>query len=141
MVLIGQGAERLNQRHWKELARMGGHFLDSIQGLTTLKLFNASRRETQVIARISDDYRISAMGVLRVAFLSSAVLELFASLGIALVAVFIGFRLYGADLPIPGWTALPEIGFLQGSSSCSWPRSSISPCATWRPIITVAWRP
>lgn len=109
MLLIGQGTERLNRRHWKDLARMSGHFLDNIQGLATLKLFNASRRETRTIARVCDDYRRSAMGVLRVAFLSSAVLELFASLGIALTAVFIGFRLYGTDLPF-----LPQIGFLQG---------------------------
>jgi ATP-binding cassette subfamily C protein CydD len=114
MLLIGKSAEHLNQRHWQELARMGGHFLDTIQGLTTLKLFNASRREAQVIARISDDYRMSAMRVLRVAFLSSAVLELFASLGIAIVAVFIGFRLYHLNLPLPDWAALPQIGFLHG---------------------------
>ncbi|WP_295393025.1 thiol reductant ABC exporter subunit CydD [uncultured Thiodictyon sp.] len=114
MLLIGKGAEQINQRHWQELARLGGHFLDTIQGLTTLKLFNASRREAQVIARISDDYRLSAMRVLRVAFLSSAVLELFASMGIALLAVFIGFRLYHLSLPLPDWAALPQLGFLQG---------------------------
>jgi len=114
MLLIGKGAEQINQQHWQALARLGGHFLDTIQGLTTLKLFNASRREAQVIARISDDYRMSAMRVLRVAFLSSAVLELFASLGIAILAVFIGFRLYHLNLPLPDWAPLPAIGFLQG---------------------------
>ncbi len=114
MILIGQGAERLHRAQWRELARMGGHFLDSIQGLATLKLFNASRREAQAIGRVADDYRRSTMKVLRVAFLSSAVLELFSTLGIALVAVLIGFRLYSLDLPIPGWAALPEIGFREG---------------------------
>ena len=114
MLLIGKGAEQINQARWQELARLGGHFLDTIQGLTTLKLFNASRREAQIIARISDDYRMSVMRVLRVAFLSSAVLELFASLGVAIVAVFIGFRLYRLDLPLPAWAALPQIGFLHG---------------------------
>jgi len=75
MILIGKGTERLNKKQWRKLARMSAHFLDMIQGLTTLKLFNASRREAQVIARISDDYRRSTMSVLRVAFLSSLLLE------------------------------------------------------------------
>ena len=114
MILIGSGVERLNQQLWRELARMGAHFLDVIQGITTLKLFNASRREAEVIAKISDDYRASTMRVLRVAFLTSAVLELFATLGIAIIAVFIGFRLYQLDLPIPDLIAPPEISFVTG---------------------------
>jgi len=98
MVLIGAGAERLNQRQWRQLARMSAHFLDVIQGLTTLKLFNASRREARTVARISEDYRRSTMSVLRVAFLSSAVLEFFSTVSIAVVAVLIGFRLLDADM-------------------------------------------
>lgn len=98
MILIGKGTERLNQKQWRELARMSAHFLDVIQGLTTLKLFNASRREAQVIARISDAHRRSAMGVLRVAFLSSLVLEFFATVSIAVVAVLIGFRLLWGEM-------------------------------------------
>ena len=114
MVLIGTGAERLNRRQWRVLARMGGHFLDSLQGLTTLKVFDAAPRETAAIAHTAEGYRQGTLEVLRVAFLSSAVLELFASLGIALVAVFIGFRLYGVHLPLPAWQALPALGFFQG---------------------------
>ncbi|WP_295888501.1 thiol reductant ABC exporter subunit CydD [uncultured Thiohalocapsa sp.] len=114
MILIGQGVAAVNQRQWKQLARMGAHFLDVIQGITTLKLFNASRREAAVIARISEDYRHSTMQVLRLAFLSSAVLEFFATLGIAIVAVFIGFRLYQLDLPIPDLLAPPEVSFFAG---------------------------
>ncbi|QIK37660.1 thiol reductant ABC exporter subunit CydD [Caldichromatium japonicum] len=114
MILIGTGAEARNQRQWRQLARMGAHFLDVIQGLTTLKLFGASKREVGLIAQISDDYRRATMQVLRIAFLSSAVLELFASIGIALVAVFIGFRLYGLALPLPEWIRLPELSYLQG---------------------------
>lgn len=96
MILIGQGAEDLNQRQWRQLARLSARFLDTLQGLTTLKLFNASRREAEVVARLSDDYRKSTMKVLRVAFLSAVVLEFLATLGIAVVAVLIGFRLlYG----------------------------------------------
>lgn len=98
MILIGKGAERLNQRQWKKLARMSAHFLDVIQGLTNLKLFNASRREAAVIARISDDYRRSTMSVLRVAFLSAFALEFFSTVSIAIVAVLIGFRLFWGEL-------------------------------------------
>ncbi len=98
MILIGKGAERLNQRQWRELARMSAHFLDVIQGLTTLKLFNASRREAAVIAAVSDAHRHSTMKVLRVAFLSSLVLEFFATVSIAVVAVLIGFRLLWGEM-------------------------------------------
>ncbi|MGD8618009.1 MAG: thiol reductant ABC exporter subunit CydD [Gammaproteobacteria bacterium] len=94
MILIGKGAEQRNQRQWRQLAWMSAHFLDVIQGLTTLRLFNASRREAQLIARISDEYRRGTMAVLRIAFLSSFVLEFFSTVSIAIVAVLVGFRLY-----------------------------------------------
>lgn len=114
MILIGKGAEALNQRQWRRLARMSAHFLDTIQGLTTLKVFNASRAQSDVIARVSDDYRAATMQVLRVAFLSSAVLEFIASISIAIVAVFVGFRLYGLDLPLPTGLSVPEIDLVAG---------------------------
>ena len=98
MILIGKGAERLNQKQWQKLARLAAHFLDLIQGLTTLKLFNASQREAEVVARISDEYRQSTMAVLRVAFLSSLTLEFFATVSIAVVAVSIGFRLFWGQM-------------------------------------------
>ncbi len=98
MIFIGKGAERLNQRQWRKLARMSAHFLDVIQGLTTLKMFNASRREAEAVGRISEEYRRDTMAVLRVAFLSSLVLEFFATVSIALVAVLIGFRLYWGEM-------------------------------------------
>ncbi|GAA0409486.1 cysteine/glutathione ABC transporter permease/ATP-binding protein CydD [Cocleimonas flava] len=98
MIMIGKGTERLNKKQWRKLARMSAHFLDMIQGLTTLKLFNASRRESQLIARISDDYRKSTMSVLRVAFLSSLLLEFLSTVSIAMVAVLIGFRLMYGEL-------------------------------------------
>jgi ATP-binding cassette subfamily C protein CydD len=98
MILIGKGAERRNQEQWQQLSRMSAHFLDTLQGLTSLKLFNASRREAAMIARISDDYRRSTMSVLRIAFLSSFALEFFSTISIAIVAVLIGFRLYWGEL-------------------------------------------
>jgi len=107
MVLIGKGAEELNQRQWQRLARLSARFLDSLQGLTTLKLFNAARRETAVVARLSEDYRSSTMKVLRVAFLSSLVLEFLSTISIAVVAVLIGFRLlYGHMDFQPGFFVL-----------------------------------
>jgi ATP-binding cassette subfamily C protein CydD len=114
MILIGTRVEAINQHQWQALARMGAHFLDAIQGLTTLKLFNASRREARLIGEISEDYRRRTMEVLRVAFLSSAVLEFFATVGIAIIAVFIGFRLYQLDLPLPDLVSPPELSFLSG---------------------------
>lgn len=98
MILIGKGAEALNQRQWRRLSRLGAHFLDTVQGLTVLKLFNASRREAEVVARLSEEYRKSTMSVLRVAFLSSLALEFLATVSIAMVAVLIGFRLLWGEL-------------------------------------------
>ncbi len=96
MVLIGQAAERLTQRQWIQLSRMSGHFLDVLQGLTTLKLLGRSREQIELIARISDRFRQTTLGVLRVAFLSALVLELVATLSTAIVAVEVGLRLlYG----------------------------------------------
>lgn len=98
MILIGRGAEHKNQQQWQKLARMSSHFLDTIQGLTSLKLFNASRREAAVIAKISDQYRHATLSVLRIAFLSSFALEFFSTISIAIVAVLVGFRLYWGEL-------------------------------------------
>lgn len=98
MILIGKGAERANQRQWRELARMGGHFLDVLQGLTTLKVLNAAGKERRRIREVSEAFRRSTMGVLRIAFLSSAVLEFFAAISIAIIAVLIGFRLLDGEM-------------------------------------------
>ena len=107
-ILVGMGAESVSQRHFQSLARMSAHFLDVLQGLATLKLFDRSREEADAIARVSANYRRRTMSVLRVAFLSSAVIEFFASLSIALVAVYLGmsylgyfnFGLYGQPIAL-----------------------------------------
>jgi ATP-binding cassette, subfamily C, bacterial CydD len=107
-ILVGMGAESVSQRHFQSLARMSAHFLDVLQGLATLKLFDRSREEADAIARVSADYRRRTMSVLYVAFLSSAVIEFFASLSIALVAVYLGmsylgylnFGLYGQPISL-----------------------------------------
>ena len=100
MILLGKAAADANRRQWKLLALLGARFLDSLQGIATLKLFNAGRREAAVVARLSETYRGSTMRVLRVAFLSSVVLEFLATLGIAVVAVLVGFHLFYGKIPL-----------------------------------------
>jgi ATP-binding cassette subfamily C protein CydD len=99
MVLIGDLAEALTRRQWSSLSRMSAHFLDMLQGLTTLKLLGQSRRQIRTIAQISDRFGQTTMGVLRIAFLSALVLEMVATLGTAIVAVQIGLRLLRGQLP------------------------------------------
>ncbi len=99
MVLIGSWAERLTARQWRELSRMGGHFLDVLQGLTTLKLFGRSRAYVEVIREVTERFRDTTLGVLRVAFLSALALELLATISTALVAVGVGLRLLYGHLP------------------------------------------
>ncbi len=93
MWLIGTWAKNLTQKLWQELSSMSSSFLDSLQGLKTLKIFGANRKESENVANASDSYRNITMKVLRVAFLSGMVLELAASISIALVAVQVGIRL------------------------------------------------
>jgi len=96
MVLIGDAASRLTQRQWTTLSRMSAHFLDVIQGLTTLKLLGASLAQAQTIARTDEQFRKITLSVLRLAFLSALVLELVATISTAVVAVEVGLRLlYG----------------------------------------------
>ncbi|MBE7552436.1 MAG: thiol reductant ABC exporter subunit CydD [Anaerolineales bacterium] len=96
MVLIGRQAEAMTQRQWTGLSRMSAHFLDVLQGLPTLKMLNRSRDQLEIIARISERFGQTTLGVLRVAFLSALVLELVATLSTAVVAVEVGLRLlYG----------------------------------------------
>jgi len=93
MILIGNLADGMTRRQWTALSRMSAHFLDVLQGLTTLKLFNRSREQIRVIAEISECHRDATLGVLRVAFLSALVLEMVGTISTAVVAVEIGLRL------------------------------------------------
>jgi ATP-binding cassette subfamily C protein CydD len=96
MILIGNLADSLASKQWQSLARMSAHFLDVLQGLTTLKLFGRAQDQVQVIAQVSDRFRDTTLGVLRVAFLSALVQEMVATISTAIVAVEIGLRLlYG----------------------------------------------
>lgn len=95
MALIGINTAKLNQENFQTLSRMSAHFLDSLQGLTTLTLFNRAQAQLESIDTISDEYRKTTMRVLRVAFLSTAALELFSTIGIAIIAVYLGLGLLG----------------------------------------------
>lgn len=93
MVLIGKTADTETRKQWRSLSRLGAHFLDVVQGLTTLKLFGRTGQETSRLARVNEEFRKVTMRVLRLAFLSAFTLELLATLSTALVAVTIGLRL------------------------------------------------
>jgi ATP-binding cassette, subfamily C, bacterial CydD len=98
MILIGRGSEKLHRRQWTTLSRMSGQLLDLIQGLPDLKIFGAVKREAAAVERVSEEYRQRTMSVLRIAFLSAFTLEFFSSIGTAVVAVIIGFRLLEGNL-------------------------------------------
>ncbi|MGZ5050292.1 MAG: thiol reductant ABC exporter subunit CydD [Methylobacter sp.] len=95
MALVGMGAASANRSQFLAMARMSGYFLDRLQGLTTLKLFGQAGRELANIDRVADSFREKTMAVLRIAFLSSAVLEFFSAVAVALVAVYVGLGLLG----------------------------------------------
>lgn len=96
MALIGMGAEQLNQRHLLQRQRLAGHFLDRLRQIPLLNRMGASDRVQLELAGRSEQYRHLVMGTLKVAFLSSAVLEFFSSVAIAALAMYIGFGLFGA---------------------------------------------
>jgi ATP-binding cassette subfamily C protein CydD/ATP-binding cassette subfamily C protein CydCD len=93
MWLVGRYTERRARERWQALALLSGHFLDVVRGLPTLRAFNRGRAQAARIVEVNEEYRRATMGTLRLAFLSGAVLELAATLGIALVAVVVGVRL------------------------------------------------
>ncbi len=98
MWLIGRYTEQRTRERWQALALLSTHFLDVVRGLPTLRAFNRGEAQTEHIRSVSDEYRRTTMGTLRVAFLSGSVLELAATIGIALVAVTVGVRLVEGGL-------------------------------------------
>lgn len=95
MALVGMGAASANRSQFLAMARMSGYFLDRLQGLPTLKLFGQVAQELNTINQIADGFREKTMAVLRIAFLSSAILEFFSAVAVALVAVYVGLGLLG----------------------------------------------
>ncbi len=98
MVLIGMAAGALARNQYSEMSFLSAHFLDVMQGLPTLKLFNRSLYQVETIGLMTTRFREATMKVLRVAFLSAFTLELLATLSVAVVAVEIGLRLLNGSL-------------------------------------------
>jgi thiol reductant ABC exporter CydD subunit len=98
MWLIGRYTEERTRERWLALRLLSTHFLDVVRGLPTLRAFNRGRAQAATITEVGERYRRSTMGTLRVGFLSGSVLELAATLGVALVAVTVGVRLAGGGI-------------------------------------------
>ena len=100
MALVGWATQSKIDKQWESLQKLSGHFLDLLSGLATLKAFNRSRSQAELIKNVGEEYRSSTMAVLRISFLSSLVLELISTLSIALVAVSIGLRLVNGSMQL-----------------------------------------
>lgn len=98
MWLIGRYTEQRTRERWQALRRLSAHFLDVVRGLPTLRAFGRAGDELATLSAVSERYRATTMATLRVSFLSGSVLELAATLGVALVAVTAGVRLVGGDV-------------------------------------------
>ena len=113
MWLIGRYTEERTRERWHALRLLSTHFLDVVRGLPTLRAFNRSRAQGESIVEVSERYRRATMGTLRLGFLSGSVLELAATLSVALVAVTVGVRLVSGGLGLQaGLTVLilaPEL--------------------------------
>lgn len=91
--LIGRSTEDETMRRWRALEQLAGHFGDVMRGLPTLAAYGRARRQVEVVHAVSEQHRAATMGTLRLAFLSSAALELLATISVAIVAVSVGLRL------------------------------------------------
>ncbi|WDZ86785.1 thiol reductant ABC exporter subunit CydD [Micromonospora cathayae] len=98
--LLGWQARSATERQWRRLSMLGGHFLDMVAGLATLRAFGRTRAQVDVVRRMADGHRVATMRTLRIAFLSGLVLELVATLSVALVAVPVGIRLLDGGLTL-----------------------------------------
>ena len=98
MVLIGLATRSVQQRQWNTLHRLAARFADTVQGLSTLKVFGRQHRAAASIEQVTGEYRRETMRVLRVSFLSGFALEFLASISVAIIAVSIGFRLIDGAL-------------------------------------------
>ena len=95
MIIVGIAAADNSQKNMDTLSRLSAQFLDRLRGLETLRLFNRTSEQTEHIENATEDFRETTMDVLKLAFLSSAVLEFFTSISIALMAVYFGFSYLG----------------------------------------------
>ncbi len=98
MALVGASTRDRTEAQLRSLQRLAAHFLDAVSGLTTLKVFGRAKPQIDVIREVSERQRVAAMSTLKVTFLSSLILELLATISVALVAVAVGLRLLYGDL-------------------------------------------
>ena len=95
MALVGLKAASANRKNFQALERLGGFFFDRLKGMETLRLFQRSQYEHESLKYASEDFRIKTMQVLKLAFLSSTILEFFASVSIAVLAMYLGMSFLG----------------------------------------------
>ncbi len=107
MMLVGWGAEAAGRRQLREMARMGGHFADRLKGLGLLRLYGRGEAELEGVERAAEGVREGSLRVLRIAFLSSTVLEFFASVSVAMVALYLGLSYLGMISLVP---VMPTLG-------------------------------
>jgi thiol reductant ABC exporter CydD subunit len=98
MALVGATTRDRTAKRMRALQKLAGHFLDVVAGLPTLKVFGRAKAQARSIAEVTDRYRSTTMATLRLTFLSSLVLELLATVSVALVAVAVGLRLLGGSM-------------------------------------------
>ncbi|MGV1036109.1 MAG: thiol reductant ABC exporter subunit CydD [Candidatus Nanopelagicales bacterium] len=100
MILIGKFTQSKVDRQWRTLSQLSGHFVDVVAGMPTLKAFGRANAQARNVQQIGEKYRTTTMGVLRISFLSSLVLEVLAMLSVAIVAVSIGIRLVDGTMTL-----------------------------------------
>ncbi len=98
MGLVGLTTRDRTAARMRSLQRLAGHFLDVVAGLPTLKVFGRAKAQARAIAEVTDRYRTTTLATLRLTFLSSLILELVATVSVALVAVAVGLRLLDAHM-------------------------------------------
>ena len=128
MALVGAATKDRTAARMRSLQKLAGHFLDIVAGLPTLKVFGRAKAQARSIAAVTDRYRSATMATLRLTFLSSLILELLATVSVALVAVAVGLRLLGGHMTFDG----PRC-----SSWCSRQRPTC-PCERSAPTTTPA---
>lgn len=99
-ILVGLQTKAATRRQWRALERLGGRFLDLVAGLPTLRAFGRAKAQAAMVREAADGHRLATMRTLRVAFLSALVLELVATMSVALVAVPVGLRLLDGALDL-----------------------------------------
>ena len=110
MILIGFGAQKASENQILEVGQMNGFLLDRLRGLSTIRVFDGVEIIAKRLREVSEEVRKKTMKVLSIAFLSSAVIELFSSLGLAMVAVYIGFHLLGEEFQLGAWVGKMTLG-------------------------------